>query len=90
MPSSRARRAREEDEDDTGGGRPKRRRRHDGQLRLTAYALRAAECDCAPLFSSLDAPTCFDYGISAGHNWEFPRANGSLLARSKDDMLFQC
>ena len=54
-----------------------------------AYALRAAQCDCAPLFVSLDAPTCFDYGIRAGRNWEFPKANASL-PRGKTDVTYEC
>ena len=38
----------------------------------TAYSLRSAACSCAPPFVSMDAPWCFDYGIRAGSNWEFP------------------
>eukprot|EP00908_Phaeocystis_cordata_P022489 Transcript_4903.p1 GENE.Transcript_4903~~Transcript_4903.p1 ORF type:complete len:726 (+),score=74.45 Transcript_4903:159-2180(+) len=38
----------------------------------TAYALQAAECDCAVPFVSLDAPWCFDYGLRGGSNWAFP------------------
>jgi len=41
----------------------------------TAYALKAAECDCAVPFVSLDAPWCFDYGVKAGSNFDFPLAN---------------
>ena len=55
-----------------------------------AYALRAAQCDCAPLFASLDAPTCFDYGIRAGRNWEFPMANESLTRRGVSDATYEC
>ena len=35
----------------------------------TAISLRAAECDCAMPFVSLDAPFCFDYGVRSGMNW---------------------
>ena len=38
----------------------------------TAYELHAARCDCAAPFVSLDAPWCFDHGVSAGENWDFP------------------
>ena len=31
-----------------------------------AYSLKAAACDCAPPFVSLDAPWCFDYGLRVG------------------------
>ena len=55
-----------------------------------AYSLRAAHCDCAPLFASLDAPTCFDYGRRAGRNWEFPTANASIGQRDKADATFEC
>jgi hypothetical protein len=55
-----------------------------------AYALRAAQCDCAPLFSSLDAPTCFDYGVRSGRNWEFPVLNASVRERERTDATFQC
>ena len=56
-----------------------------------AYALRAAQCDCAPLFASLDAPMCFDYGVSGGRNWEFPIANRSSGGlRDRTDATFQC
>ena len=41
----------------------------------TAYALRSASCDCLAPFVSMDAPWCFDYGVKAGQNWEFPVAN---------------
>ncbi len=54
-----------------------------------AYALRAAECDCAPPFASLDAPWCFDYGLRQGRNWEFPWINASQ-PRGRDDALFEC
>ena len=37
-----------------------------------AYALRAAGCECAPPFASLDAPWCFDYGLTEGRNWDYP------------------
>ena len=33
-----------------------------------AYSLKAAACDCAPPFVSLDAPWCFDYGLRVGFN----------------------
>jgi hypothetical protein len=36
----------------------------------TAISLRAAECDCAMPFISLDAPFCFDYGVQSGFNWD--------------------
>jgi len=32
----------------------------------TAYELKAAECNCAPAFASLDSPWCFDYGAATG------------------------
>ena len=32
----------------------------------SAFELRAAECDCAPPFVSLDHPWCFDWGVHAG------------------------
>ena len=54
-----------------------------------AYALRAAHCDCAPVFASLDAPWCFDYGVREGRNWEFPLLNASL-GRNRTDALFEC
>ena len=38
----------------------------------SAYSLHSARCDCAAPFISLDAPWCFDYGVRAGANWEFP------------------
>ena len=45
-----------------------------------AYALHAAQCDCAPPFVSLDAPWCFDYGLEEGRNWNYPlRTNTSAL-----------
>ena len=50
-----------------------------------AYSLRAAQCDCAPLFASLDAPMCFDYGVRAGRNWEFPVVNATLGVRDRAD-----
>ena len=53
-----------------------------------AYSLRAAQCDCAPVFASLDAPTCFDFGRRAGRNWEFPVANAS--DRTPSDATFEC
>ena len=37
-----------------------------------AYALHAAGCECAAPFVSLDAPWCFDYGLTEGRNWDFP------------------
>ena len=55
-----------------------------------AYALRAAHCDCAPLFASLDAPTCFDYGRRSGRNWEFPHSNATSRVRAKNDTTFEC
>ena len=55
-----------------------------------AYALRAAQCDCAPIFASLDAPYCFDYGLRSGRNFEFPLANASLGVRDRADATFQC
>ena len=55
-----------------------------------AYALRAAQCDCAPPFASLDAPMCFDYGVRSGRNWEFSLVNVSLGARDRADATFQC
>ena len=55
-----------------------------------AYALRAAQCDCAPLFASLDAPMCFDYGVRSGRNCEFPLVNVSLGVRDRADATFQC
>ena len=57
-----------------------------------AYALRAAQCDCAPLFVSLDAPMCFDYGKHAGRNWEFPVQSTTphFAVRNRSDALFQC
>ena len=55
-----------------------------------AYSLRAAQCDCAPLFASLDAPMCFDYGVRAGRNWEFPVVNATLGVRDRADATFQC
>ena len=33
-----------------------------------AYSLKAASCDCAAPFISLDAPWCFDYGLQVGQN----------------------
>ena len=57
-----------------------------------AYALRAAQCDCAPLFSSLDAPTCFDFGVRAGRNWEFPVENrvATKTVRLPNSSTFEC
>ena len=37
-----------------------------------AYALKAAACECAPPFVSLDSPWCFDYGLTEGRNWDYP------------------
>ena len=37
-----------------------------------AYALHAAGCECAAPLFSLDAPWCFDYGLTEGRNWDFP------------------
>lgn len=54
-----------------------------------AYALRAASCDCAPVFVSLDAPWCFDYGVRDGRNWEFPLLNRST-GRLRTDAVFEC
>lgn len=54
-----------------------------------AYALRAAHCNCAPAFISLDAPWCFDYGLKEGRNWEFPVQNASI-GRHSTDALFEC
>ena len=57
-----------------------------------AYALRAAQCDCAPLFSSLDAPPCFDFGVRAGRNWEFPVENrvATKTVRLPNSSTFEC
>ena len=56
-----------------------------------AYSLRAAHCDCVPLFASLDAPMCFDYGLRSGRNWEFPLANASAgRPREASDATFEC
>lgn len=41
----------------------------------TAMSLRSASCSCIPPFVSLDAAWCFDYGLKAGSNWEFPLAS---------------
>ena len=54
-----------------------------------AYSLRAAQCDCAPAFVSLDAPWCFDYGLREGRNWEWPLLNASV-GRDRRDALFEC
>ena len=54
-----------------------------------AYSLRAAHCDCAPAFTSLDAPWCFDYGLREGRNWEFPVLN-QTTGRDRMDALFEC
>ena len=46
----------------------------------TAYELKAAQCDCAPPFASLDAPWCFDYATWAGtSNITLP--NGTRVTR---------
>mmetsp|Transcript_5788 Transcript_5788/g.18075 ORF Transcript_5788/g.18075 Transcript_5788/m.18075 type:complete len:1617 (+) Transcript_5788:79-4929(+) len=37
-----------------------------------AMSMKSASCGCIPPFVSLDAPWCFDYGVKAGENWEFP------------------
>lgn len=37
----------------------------------TAYELKAASCDCAPPFISLDVPWCFDWAVNAGGNGTF-------------------
>merc|ERR1712113_725498 len=34
-----------------------------------AYSLRAAKCNCAAPFISLDAPWCFDFGLREGRNF---------------------
>ena len=46
--------------------------KHTSNFFRTAYELHAARCDCAPPFVSLDAPWCFDYGLTEGRNWDFP------------------
>ena len=43
---------------------------------------------CA-FFASLDAPMCFDYGVRAGRNWEFPVPNASV-PRAAADATFEC
>ena len=48
-----------------------------------AYSLRAASCDCAPPFVSLDAPMCFDFGMSAGRNWEVRGMSARTQARER-------
>ena len=59
-----------------------------------AVALRAAGCDCAPPFVSLDAPWCFDFGLRQGRNFEFPRgdinATQPAEARGRADATFEC
>ena len=37
----------------------------------TAYELKAASCDCAPPFMSLDVPWCFDWAVNVGGNGTF-------------------
>ena len=46
--------------------------KHTSNFFRTAYELRAAGCDCAPPFVSLDAPWCFDWGAAAGVNPSLP------------------
>jgi len=43
-----------------------------------AYELKAAQCDCAPPFASLDAPWCFDYAAEAGTS-SILMKNGTLM-----------
>ena len=54
----------------------------------TAYALHSAQCNCAAPFISLDAPWCFDYGVRAGSNWEFPVTD--KLKKGASDNRFWC
>ena len=42
--------------------------KHTSNLFRVAYELKAARCDCAPPFVSLDAPWCFDWGVFAGRS----------------------
>ena len=42
--------------------------KHTSNLFRVAYELRAARCDCAPPFVSLDAPWCYDWGVFAGRS----------------------
>eukprot|EP00966_Prymnesium_polylepis_P117498 2716046-Prymnesium_polylepis.2 len=49
-----------------------------------AYELKAAQCDCAPPFVSLDAPWCFDFAAEIGKS-RVTLSNGSYA-----DKLFLC
>ena len=55
-----------------------------------AHALRAARCDCAKPFVSLDAPWCTDYGLLEGYNWEFPTRDAATLTRNQFANRLQC
>jgi len=57
-----------------------------------AFSLKAAECGCLPPFVSLDAPWCYDYGVKAGANWEFPLSPKESSGRGvgKADNRFWC
>jgi len=54
----------------------------------TAHALNSAQCNCVAPFVSLDAPWCFDYGMRAGSNWEFPVRSKSGVGAA--DNKFWC
>jgi len=49
-----------------------------------AYELKAAQCDCAPPFVSLDAPWCFDFAAEIG------KSRATLSNGSYADKLFLC
>lgn len=55
-----------------------------------AYAIKAASCDCAPPFVSLDAPWCSGYGYRDGSNYNFPVRNGSSSKPGTEDNRFWC
>jgi hypothetical protein len=55
----------------------------------TAMSLKSATCSCVPPFVSLDAPWCFDYGVKAGSNWEFPLAS-THKSTGKAENRFWC
>ena len=56
----------------------------------TAYELKAAECDCAPPFTSLDAPWCFDYGLLEGRNWNYPARDNATELLERGGNRLQC
>merc|ERR1711988_372220 len=53
-----------------------------------AYALHAANCDCAAPYVSLDAPWCFDHGMRAGSNLLFPSLDS--ITNVPNDNKFWC